>query len=104
MHGRMATYSYTGDAHELAQRAEAGMLPIFEVEPGFRAYSLVKVGDHLASFSAWETAEQAEAASPAAATWVAENMAGEIELIEARVGEILLATALGVHAAAGAHA
>jgi hypothetical protein len=104
MHGRMATYRYTGDAHELARRAEEGMLPIFEAQPGFKAYSLAVSGDELVSFSVWETADQAEAANPAAATWIAENIADSIELIEARVGEVLLSTTLGVSAAAAARA
>ncbi len=56
------------------------------------------------SFSAWDSAEQAEAASAAAAQWVAENMAGEIELKEARVGEVLLSTPLVVSTTAGVSA
>ena len=34
MYARFATYSYTGDAYDLARRAEAGVLPIFEAQPG----------------------------------------------------------------------
>ena len=104
MHGRMATYRYTGDAHELAQRAEDGMLPILEAQPGFRAYSLAATGDEVVSLSVWDTAEQAESANAAAASWVAENIADQIELVDAKVGEVLLSTTLGVHAAAGAGA
>src|SRR5262245_24040605 len=104
MHGRMATYRFTGDAHELAQRAEEGMLPIFRAQPGFKAYSLATSGDELVSFSVWDSAEQAEAANAAAAGWIAENMADSIELVEAKIGEILLSTTLGVSAAAGARA
>jgi len=36
--------------------------------------------------------------------WVAENMAGEIELKEARVGEVLVSTPLGVSTTAGVSA
>ena len=36
--------------------------------------------------------------------WVAENMAGEIELKEARVGEVLLSTTLSVSTRAGVSA
>lgn len=96
MHGRMARYSYTGDAHELARKAEEGMLPIFESQPGFKAYSLIASDDEVISFSAWETSEQAEAANAAARDWIAENMQGQIELNEAKTGEILLSTTLGV--------
>ena len=104
MHGRIATYRISGDPHELARRAEEGMLPIFQAQPGFRAYNLVVSGDLLTSMSAWDTNEEAEAATPAAATWIAENIADEIELVDVRYGEILLATALGVSAAAAARA
>lgn len=102
MHGRMARYTFSGDAQELAQRAEGGMLPIFQAQPGFRAYSLIRSDDEILSFSAWESAEQAEAANAAAASWVAENMADDIELKEARTGEILFSTTLGVSTKVGA--
>ena len=101
MHGRMARYGFTGDVQDLARRAEEGMLPIFQAQPGFRAYSLIESDGEIFSFSAWDSAEQAEAANAAAAGWVAENMAGEIELKEARVGEVVLSTTLGVSTAAG---
>jgi len=101
MHGRMARYGYTGDVQELARRAEEGMLPIFQSQPGFKAYSLIESDGEILSFSAWDSAEAAEAANVAAAAWIAENMAGEIELKEKRIGEVLLSTALGVSTAAG---
>ena len=104
MHGRIATYRISGDPHELARKAEEGMLPIFQAQPGFRAYNLVVSGDMLTSMSAWDTIEEAEAATPAAASWIAENIADDIELVDVRYGEILLATALGVSAAAAARA
>ena len=103
MHGRMATYRYTGDAQELAQRAEEGMLPILEAQPGFRAYSLTATDDEVVSFSAWDTAEQAESANAAVANWVSDNMADQIELVGGvKIGEVLLSTPLGVHAGASA--
>ena len=100
MHGRMARYTFTGYAQELAQRAEEGMLPIFQAQPGFRAYSVIASDGEIMSFSAWDTADQAEAANAAAASWVAENMT-DIELTEARIGEILFSTTLGVSTKAG---
>ena len=63
MHGRMAKYTVSGDVHELARTAEEGMLPIFKSQPGFKAYSLMESGNEIISFSAWESAEDAEAAS-----------------------------------------
>ena len=104
MHGRIARYGFTGDPQDLARRAEEGMLPIFQSQPGFKAYSLIESDGEIISFSAWESAEHAEAANAAAASWVAQNMAGEIELKEARLGEVLLSTALGVSTTAGVSA
>jgi hypothetical protein len=104
MHGRFARYTYTGDAAELARQAEEGMLPIFQAQPGFKAYSLAVSGDEVVSFSAWESEESADEASKLAAAWIAENMADRIQLQEAKVGEILFATALGVSTKAGATA
>jgi len=104
MHGRIARYRISGDPQELARKAEEGMLPIFEAQPGFRAYILSLSGDTLTSMSAWDTIEQAEAATPAAATWIAENIAEDIELIDVSVGEVLLSTALGVMPSAAARA
>ena len=104
MHGRMARYTYTGDAAELARRAEEGMLPIFQSQPGFKAYSLVESDGEVISFSAWNSAEDAEAANALAVGWIAENIADRIQLKELKVGEILFATALGVSTTAGATA
>lgn len=98
MHVRMARYSFSGDAHALAKRAEAGMLPTFQAHPGFQAYSLATTGDEIWSLSVWDSAEAAESANAAAAGWVAENMAGELELIERHTGELLLSTSLNVTA------
>lgn len=104
MHGRMARYTFTGDVQELAQKAEEGLLPIFQSQPGFKAYSVISSGDEIVSFSAWETAEQAGAANIAASEWVAENLGDDFELIETKIGEILFSTTLGVSTRAGAHA
>jgi len=97
----MAKYTYSGDVQELARRAEEGMLPIFQAQPGFKAYSLVANDDVLISFSAWESEEAAEAANESAASWIAENMAGKTELKETQIGEILLGTTLGISTKAG---
>jgi hypothetical protein len=92
----MARYTYTGDGHALTQRAAEGMLPILQEQPGFRAYSLAGTEDEVYSFSVWDTAEAAEAANPVIAEWVAENLSGNIDLVEHKTGELLLSTTLGV--------
>jgi heme-degrading monooxygenase HmoA len=98
MHIRMATYRYTGDAHELARRAEEGILPILEEQPGFRSYTIGADESEVISASVWDSRANAEAGNEAVAGWVAENMGGEIELIGVRYAELLVSTALSVHA------
>lgn len=104
MHARIVRMDFTGDPHELARRAEDGLLPILRSLPGFEAYTVVQSSGELYSFSGWDTAEQAEAAGTAALSWVEENMAGDIELKETVIGEILISTTLGITARAGATA
>lgn len=101
MHGRVARYGYTGDVHDIARRAEEGLLPIFKSQPGFKAYSVVDSDGEIISFSAWDSAANADEANSVAADWVAENLADEIDLKEARTGEILFSTTLGVSTKAG---
>jgi hypothetical protein len=101
MHTRIARYRFSGDAHELGRRAEEGLLPIFRAQPGFQAYTVIDSDGEIFSFSSWDSAEQAEEANKAAASWVAENMADDIDLIDARVGEILFSTVLGISTKAG---
>jgi heme-degrading monooxygenase HmoA len=102
MHARIAKYSFSGDASEIARRAEEGMLPIFKAQPGFKAYTIVEAGDEVFSFSAWESADAADAANEAAAQWVADNLAGKVELKRSWIGEVHLSTPLGISTKAGA--
>jgi hypothetical protein len=98
MHARMARWTFIGDPHELARRAQEGMLPLFQSQPGFVSYSIMAANGEILSFSIWDTAEQADAANTVSREWVTENFPGQLELKETRVGEILVATALGVTA------
>jgi hypothetical protein len=102
MHARLARYTFSGNAQEIARKAEEGALPIFKSLPGFKAYTIIESDDEVLSFTAWETAEQAEAANIAVADWVSENLAGDVQLTESRFGEVLMSTALGVSTTAGA--
>ena len=101
MHARIARYTFTGNAQEIARTAEEGILPIFQSQPGFKAYSIIEAGDEIVSFSAWESPDAAEAANASVAQWVAENLADKVQLKDSRVGEIHVATALGVSTTAG---
>ena len=83
MHARIAKYTFSGNAQEIAQKAEEGILPTFKSMPGFKAYLVIESEGEIFSFSGWETAEQAEQANIAVSDWVAENLAGELQLPEA---------------------
>jgi hypothetical protein len=96
MHGRVARYSYEGDPQELGRRAEEGVLPLFQSQPGFKGYSILDIGGEIISFSAWDSGAAADAANATAATWVADNMGDELHLKEVHVGQILFSTTLGV--------
>jgi hypothetical protein len=104
MHGRVAIYTYTGNAQELGRKAEEGLLPIFQSRPGFKAYTVIATDEKVISFSGWDTAEAAEAANAAAANWVAENLSDEIELKKSYIGDVLISTELGVSTKVGATA
>jgi heme-degrading monooxygenase HmoA len=104
MHSRIARYSFTGDAEQIARKAEEGMLPIFREQPGFLAYTIIKAGDEIVTVSAWETAEAAQAADALSRNWNSQNLADKVELKDARIGEILVSTALGASTKAGATA
>jgi len=69
-----------------------------------QAYTVIQSNGEIISFSGWDTAEQAEAAAAAATSWVAENIAGNLDLKETMFGEILISTALGIGVKAGATA
>jgi hypothetical protein len=101
MHARIARYSFTGSVVDIAQKVEEGIVPILKSSPGFKAYSVVEAGDEILSFSAWETEDAAEAANAAIASWVADTIPGQVELKEKLIGEIHIATALGVSTKAG---
>jgi heme-degrading monooxygenase HmoA len=98
----MATYSFTGDADALSRRAEEGLLPLLNAQPGFKSYTIAVGDGEVISISAWDSRADAEAGSDAVASWVADNLAAELTLKDVRYAEIKLSTTLGVSTAAAA--
>jgi hypothetical protein len=99
MVARIATYSFSGDGQDLGKRAEAGILPILKVQPGFRSYAVAIGEGKVFSSSAWDSRGEAESGSAAVATWVAENMT-EISLDgDVHYGDVAFSTSLGVSTA-----
>ena len=99
-HVRIATYEISdGTFQEAADSAKAGMLPKFREQPGFIRYGVADMGEKtLVSISLWETREQADAATPVAAAWTAEHMAGRIALKSSMVGDLAFYQGLGTPA------
>ncbi len=88
-HVRCATYEITkGTFQEVADSAKTGMLPKFQGEPGFIRYGVADLGDkRCLSISMWETRDQAQHATPVAASWVQNNLADRIKLTSNSVGD-----------------
>lgn len=91
-HTRISTYDITkGDFTELTGIVEKGILPMFEMEPGFVDYGLVDVGNHkVVAISIWETREQAQKSAGMAANWVKENLADRVRLVSTSIGDLAL--------------
>jgi heme-degrading monooxygenase HmoA len=111
MVARMATYRFKVDANDLAKKAEAGLLPIFKNQPGFRDYSLfadrseVQRGPRglgaphvrqVIAITLWDTLEEAQAGVAAAREWVDENMSNELEWTDTEFVDVLLSASFGI--------
>jgi hypothetical protein len=87
---RIANYDITkGTFQEVADSAKTGMLHKFQEQPGFVRYGLADLGDRKClSLSVWESRDQAQAATPVAATWVRDNIADRVELKSSSIGDL----------------
>jgi heme-degrading monooxygenase HmoA len=93
-HMRIARYGLTkGSFQEVADTAKSGLLPKYRQQPGFRHYGVADLGDReILSISVWDTRDQAEKATPTAASWVKENIADRVELKSNSVGDLAFFT------------
>lgn len=95
MHARIALYDLTsGTAEDVVRKAESegGMVEIFRQKDGFVSYELIHADGAVISSSRWNSAEQADAATEAAAVWVEENIADLVVLRQNFVGDVVLST------------
>lgn len=92
-HKRIAVYKLQTSASEIVQRAEDGMLPIFQQLPGFVAYEIIETGtDSLIWISTWQSQEQADDATESAAIWAKDNLGFTLTLVDEYTGEVLLSS------------
>ena len=89
-HFRVALYDLTsGTAQETVDIARAGMIPLYEAQPGFVRYEVgVLDTGGILSFSVWETEDEARRAVALAADWVHENLASRVALREEHTGDL----------------
>jgi heme-degrading monooxygenase HmoA len=89
-HVRIAIFTFkSGTTHEVVSKAERELLPIFQEQPGFIAYTLAKRGDDtVLSYTVWESKRDAEAGNQASRAWVQENLSGILRSVEPYVGEV----------------
>jgi hypothetical protein len=73
-------------------RLVAGLLEIFRGRPGFRSYELIETGAGLISVSHWESSTQADAATDAAAAWVADRIDELVKLQQSDISEVVLSS------------
>jgi hypothetical protein len=88
-HARVAIYTLTsGTIGDVSRKAEQGMLPVFAEQPGFIRYGLIECGNQAVSISLWETEAEASAANAVAVAWVRDNIAQNVRLETAYVGDL----------------
>jgi hypothetical protein len=89
---RVALYDITsGTFDEIRNKAEAGMVPLFQQSDGFVSYGVARIDkDAFISLSTWETRAQADAATTKAADWVNANGKDQFTLRESYVGDLAI--------------
>ena len=89
-HFRVALFDViSGTAEEVIEIARAGLVPIFEKQPGFVRYEVGVLKDGgIVSFSIWETADEAQRAVELAAGFVRDNLANRERLRDEHTGDV----------------
>ena len=96
-HTRVAIYQFKpGTVGDALAKAQAGLLPIYQAQPGFVGYGVVITqNDGAVSISIWQTPEQAQSAVETAAAWVAANVAELVVSVQNLVGDLAFFSSSG---------
>lgn len=89
---RVALYDIkSGSFDEIVNKAQSGMVPLFQHSDGFVSYGVARTGkDTFVSVSTWQTRAQADAATAKAADWVKTNGQEQFTLRESYVGDLAI--------------
>jgi Antibiotic biosynthesis monooxygenase len=91
MHARIVIYKMkSGTMEAVLKKAETGLLPIFQRQPGYRSYQVVGTGeDSVVSFSTWDTEAHCREAVKIAKKWVDENIGPDVASAVTHIGPVL---------------
>jgi len=89
-HFRVALFDViSGTSDEVIEIARAGLVRIFETQPGFVRYEVGVLDDGgILSLSIWETADEAQRAVDLAADFVRDNLASRERLRDEHTGDL----------------
>ncbi|MGI8857578.1 MAG: antibiotic biosynthesis monooxygenase [Thermomicrobiales bacterium] len=89
-HARIGFYTARpGDLDHVIERARDEVIPMLELEAGFRRYTIVRTGpDVLASITGWDTHEEAQMAGRRLSAWVAEVIGETLVSVENHIAEV----------------
>ena len=87
---RIALYDLkSGKYADVVNKANAGLLPLFQASPGFESLGVSEVDkDSFVSVSTWQTREQADTATAKAAEWVKANSNDQFTLRHNYIGDL----------------
>ena len=91
MNARVTLYKFKpGNTDTAIRKAEMALLPIFQKQPGFRSYQVVRTGtESVISISMWDTESHAQSAVKIAKAWVGENLSDELAAAETHTGPVV---------------
>jgi hypothetical protein len=89
-HARIGFYTARpGDLDHVLERARDEVIPMLELEAGFRRYTVVRTSpDRLVSITGWDTHEEAQMAARRLSAWVAEVMGETLSSVENHIAEV----------------
>jgi heme-degrading monooxygenase HmoA len=89
-HARIGFYTARpGDLDHVLERARDEVIPMLELEAGFRRYTVVRTDpDRLVSITGWDTHDEAQMAARRLSAWVAEVIGETLVSVENHIAEV----------------